>query len=209
MTKTIYTPTCLRYFSDLCGVRCRGLCNKDHTGCSRGELSSTFSKCHSADIDRVMLDFISNESNDVETFGKGKPYSRMEKVATKYSFNEFMVALSLWRTHHLLLVSESYKDWSICSIPVTFISCHNYFWLWRGNSDCCQTWNIRPVLPQAWGLYINFIFLLFINHFRFVCLGQSQRWQFRMMMAVSRTTESHICSLLITSNFSFKILKYT
>ena len=40
-----------------------------------------------------MLDFISYESNDVETFGKGKPYSRMEKVATKYSFNEFMVAL--------------------------------------------------------------------------------------------------------------------
>ena len=93
MTKTIYNPTCLRYCSDLCGVRCRGLCNKDHTGCSRGELSSTFSKCHSADIDRVMLDFISYESNDVETFGKGKPYSRMEKVATKYSFNEFMVAL--------------------------------------------------------------------------------------------------------------------
>ena len=91
MTKTVYDPSCMQYCSDLCGIRCRDLCNKEHTGCRRGILPSAATQCSSSSPDNLTLDFISYETKDVETFGKGKPFTRMEKIATSYNFDDFMV----------------------------------------------------------------------------------------------------------------------
>ena len=92
MKKTIYDPSCLVYCSDLCGVRCKGLCNKTHTGCSRGVLPATFAQCRPSDQRREMLklDFITFETKEVQTFGQGKPYTRVEKIATTYSYADFL-----------------------------------------------------------------------------------------------------------------------
>ena len=91
MTKTVYDPSCMRYCSDLCGVRCRDLCNKEHTDCSRGILQSASNQCPSSSPENLTLDFISYETKDVETFGKGKPFTRMEKIATSHNFDDKMV----------------------------------------------------------------------------------------------------------------------
>ena len=43
--------------------------------------------------DTLKLDFITFENKDVETFGKGKPFTRVEKVATTYTFKDFLIVL--------------------------------------------------------------------------------------------------------------------
>ena len=95
MTKTIYSPSCLRYCAELCGVRCRNLCNKNHIGCSQGVLPETFADCPSSARmrDSLAIDFITYENQEVETFGKGKPFARMEKISTSYNFKDFMVVM--------------------------------------------------------------------------------------------------------------------
>ena len=93
MVKTVYDPSCLQYCSDLCGIRCKGMCNLEHVGCSRGVLPTSLTDCPSSSLDDIMLDFISYESKEVETFGKGKPFNRVEKIATSHRFDDFMVAL--------------------------------------------------------------------------------------------------------------------
>ena len=91
MTKTIYDPNCLSYCSDLCGVRCQNRCNSDHAACHRGILPDDFLFCPSANSlsGDLTVGFVSFESRDVETFGKGKPYKRMEKIVTDYDFDKF------------------------------------------------------------------------------------------------------------------------
>ena len=39
--------------------------------------------------ENLTVGFVTFESRDVETFGKGKPYKRMEKIVTDYNFDEF------------------------------------------------------------------------------------------------------------------------
>ena len=43
--------------------------------------------------DNLVIDFITYESKEVETFGKGKPFARMEKISTAYNYKEFMVVM--------------------------------------------------------------------------------------------------------------------
>ena len=92
MTKTVYDPSCLQYCGDLCGVRCRNQCNKDHNACKRGKLSGEFLNCPSAvmGINDLSLGFITYETNEVDTFGKGASFTRVEKVSKDYSYGEFM-----------------------------------------------------------------------------------------------------------------------
>ena len=93
MARTVYDPSCLRYCSDLCGVRCKDRCNKEHSAdnCQRGHLSDEFLFCPSATpyTEDMSLGFVTFESVEVETFGKGKPYKRVEKIVTDYKIEEF------------------------------------------------------------------------------------------------------------------------
>ena len=54
---------------------------------------ASLTHCPSSSTDNLRLDFITYESKEVETFGKGKPFKRVEKVATNYEFKEFMEAM--------------------------------------------------------------------------------------------------------------------
>ena len=91
MNKTVYNPSCLRYCSELCGVRCKNLCNQNHTNCKRGKLPENFLFCPSAStvMKNKEFGFITYESLEVDTYGKGKPYKRTEKVVTDYPFEKF------------------------------------------------------------------------------------------------------------------------
>ena len=91
MTRTCYDPSCLRFCSELCGIRCKDLCNKDHTGCDRGNLPMDFLFCPTAASKDTpdSLGFVTYETRDVDTFGKGVPYKRVEKILTDQSYEEF------------------------------------------------------------------------------------------------------------------------
>lgn len=88
MKRTVFDPSCLRYCAELCGVRCKNRCNQVHDGCSRGQLPDDFLFCPSALTEPDTLGIISYESRDVDTYGKGTPYKRVEKVYTDYSYTE-------------------------------------------------------------------------------------------------------------------------
>ena len=92
MEKTVYNPSCLRYCSELCGVRCRDLCNKRHNDCKHGVLPAEFLYCPSSqdNKDDLMIGFVTYETREVETHGKGKPFTRTEKIVTDYTFDEFV-----------------------------------------------------------------------------------------------------------------------
>ena len=91
MEKTVYNPSCLRYCSYLCGVRCRDLCNKGHGDCMQGNLPDNFLYCPSAEraLEDLKLGFVTYETKEVDTYGKGKPFTRTEKIVTDYTFDEF------------------------------------------------------------------------------------------------------------------------
>lgn len=97
MEKTVYDPSCLRYCPDLCGVRCRDQCNKEHDDCQKGILPENFLYCPTADVEQPMEDqklgFVTFETKEVDTYGKGKPFTRIEKVVTDYELKEFMERL--------------------------------------------------------------------------------------------------------------------
>ena len=95
MEKTVYNPSCLRYCSELCGVRCQDRCNKGHSECKNGVLPEKFLYCPSAGpaIGDMKIGFVTYETKEVNTYGKGKPYTRMEKIVTDYSFEEYKALL--------------------------------------------------------------------------------------------------------------------
>ena len=96
MKKTIYDPSCLVYCADLCGVRCKNLCNKTHNECSRGKLTESFLYCPSSAAAKqtINLGFVTYETKDVETFGKGAQYKRVEKILADKSDEEFKTLLT-------------------------------------------------------------------------------------------------------------------
>ena len=96
MKKTVYDPSCLVYCADLCGVRCENQCNKTHSECSRGQLADNFLYCPSsaATQHNINLGFVTYETKDVDTFGKGAQYKRVEKVLTDKSYDEFKTLLT-------------------------------------------------------------------------------------------------------------------
>ena len=91
MVRTVYDPSCLPYCKELCGVRCQNLCNKADGKCKSGNLPDQFLHCPSAAsvMKNMQLAFVTFESKDVERFGKGKPYKRVEKIMTDYTFDKF------------------------------------------------------------------------------------------------------------------------
>ena len=95
MKKTVYDPSCLLYCAELCGVRCKNLCNKPHTECNRGKLAGDFLFCPSAISakETINLGFVTYETKDVETFGKGVAYKRVEKCLTDNSYKKFETLL--------------------------------------------------------------------------------------------------------------------
>ena len=96
MKRTVFDPSCLRYCTELCGVRCKNLCNKSHSGCARGCLPSEFLFCPTAAsvTEQFNLGFITYENKDVDTFGKSTQYKRVEKVLTDYSYEECKTLVS-------------------------------------------------------------------------------------------------------------------
>lgn len=92
MSRTCYDPSCLRFCAELCGIRCKNLCNKEHTGCSRGILPENFLFCPTAGSKRKenSLGFITYETREVDTFGRGAQYKRVEKIETEHSFDVFV-----------------------------------------------------------------------------------------------------------------------
>lgn len=92
MERNIYDPSCLAYCRDLCGTRCRKMCNNNHSDCARGKLPVKFLNCPTvaSNAENISLGFVTYESVDVDTFGKGKSYKRVEKITREYSYNEYL-----------------------------------------------------------------------------------------------------------------------
>ena len=95
MQREIYSPSCLRFCSALCGVRCKGLCNNNHTDCARVVLPRSMVYCHTSfqALINSTLNWVKFEAREVETFGKGKPFSRQEKVESLISYADFQERL--------------------------------------------------------------------------------------------------------------------
>ena len=64
----------------------------DHSGCQRGVLPDNFFNCPttSSALENSTLTHIKFETTEVETYGKGKSYTRIEKVETELSLAEFV-----------------------------------------------------------------------------------------------------------------------
>ena len=91
MEKATYSPSCLKFCSDLCSVRCRGLCNINHNSCFRGVLPPSKVHCSSSlqALKDTTLNYVTFETRDVETPGKGKPYTTLEKMETPLEYTHY------------------------------------------------------------------------------------------------------------------------
>ena len=79
-----------------CFFRCREKCNLNHENkCGRGILPDNFCCCHTAvtALKDSTLTYITFETSEVETHGKGKPYTRVEKVGSELQLEEFVAKL--------------------------------------------------------------------------------------------------------------------
>ena len=134
MTKTVYDPNCLSYCSELCGVRCQNRCNMNHAACHRGILPENFLFCPSADsvTQNLMVGFVTFESRDVETFGKGKPYKRMEKIVTDYNFDEFTQMI---RTEFMKYGEHTLSYWFLRATKLEALQVSSYHNLKLYNND--------------------------------------------------------------------------
>ena len=114
MEKPSYLPSCLQQCSELCGVKCRRkcwgvqhpkVCNSEckqpclgaHPPCGRGKLGEKFMYCPSYDIgngeSELSLSYITFETVDVTTYGKGSAFTRVEKVENKMLMLHFITGL--------------------------------------------------------------------------------------------------------------------
>ena len=112
MDKTVYNPGCLKYCSELCGVRfelvifnlsmiwlydfrCKKKCNQTHDACKRGVLSEDFFYCSTTESSLAdsTLTYVKFETAEVETYGTGKSYTRMEKLEVEMGLVEFLDTL--------------------------------------------------------------------------------------------------------------------
>ena len=98
---------CLVTNTYLCNPRCKGLCNKNHSACKRGILESDFGNCSTASTALIesTLTYVRFETTEVETYGKGKSYTRVEKVETELSLSEFLKSFReefIQYAHHIV-----------------------------------------------------------------------------------------------------------
>ena len=63
-----------------------------HAGCKRGNLAENMVLCSMVcgSLASSYMTYITYELRDVETFGKGKPFKRMEKVETQIGYESFV-----------------------------------------------------------------------------------------------------------------------
>ena len=123
MEKPSYLPSCLQQCSEMCGVRCRGKCWGQHPGacnqqckprctevhppiCNRGKLDSRFLFCPSGGIGagglQLTLSYIKFETVDVQTYGKGAAFTRVDKVETEMIESDFINRFK----HEFIVYSE-------------------------------------------------------------------------------------------------------
>ena len=71
--------------------RCQKKCNLNHNTCSRGVLPNSLVHCHTSysALRDSTLNYVTFETKNVETFGKGKNYTYVEKVETPVKYIEF------------------------------------------------------------------------------------------------------------------------
>ena len=89
--RTIYSPECISYCSELCGRKCLKKCNKTHTGgCNRGELPDEFAFCPTSNniSTTIFLEYVTYDKVTVDK-GKGKTFERVEKVTSNLDLQEF------------------------------------------------------------------------------------------------------------------------
>ena len=89
--RTIYSPECISYCSELCGRKCLKRCNKTHTGgCNPGELPDKFAFCPSSNniSTSIFLEYITYDKVTIDN-GKGKTFERVEKVTSNLDLEEF------------------------------------------------------------------------------------------------------------------------
>ena len=202
MAKTVYDPSCLRYCSELCGVWCRDLCNKEHIGCNRGILNPSLIECPSSSPNN--LDFISYETKEVETFGKGKPFSRVEKIATNLSFKDFMAAL---RKEFSIYGEHTLSYWYLRATKIEAFSpaqCRaNVATITADFGEAIQIVGKRETSDQFYHRpevkYDPFFFIFIFNVYRCAFLGPCRRLLFLMKMAPTRTSGFHTSLHLTTS----------
>ena len=108
----------------------------NHNSCSRGVLPADFGSCHTAAAALVdsTITFVTLESTEVETFGKGKPYTRTDKIENEMDLSEFLssakeeftefghhiVAAWFLRSTKLEVFSVSHRRASILTIVSDF-----------------------------------------------------------------------------------------
>ena len=181
MDRTVYNPSCLRYCPDLCGVRCRDLCNKGHDLCKQGVLPDDFLYCPSAQEtrDEMKIGFVTYETREVDTYGKGKPFTRTEKIVTDYTLDEFMDrsrtefihygehTLSSWLLRSTKL--EAFAPSKARSATVTITSDFGEAIQIVGKQETSDQFYHRPEVC------VSLYFKNYLNYLRFVCMGLSLR----------------------------------
>jgi hypothetical protein len=91
LNRTVHSPNCMSYCSDLCGKYCQDKCNRSHTGdCQRGQLPDNYGYCPSIESrsDGVILSYTSFEKREVD-LGKGKPFTRVEQILSPMGIEEY------------------------------------------------------------------------------------------------------------------------
>ena len=86
MNRYIIQSVCLR--------RCKNKCNLAHTDCKGGVPPDDFFHCHtsSTTLSDTKVTFIKFETSEVETFGTGKAYTRVEKHGVELSLDDFFIS---------------------------------------------------------------------------------------------------------------------
>ena len=86
MNRYIIQSVCLR--------RCKNKCNLAHTDCKGGVPPDDFFHCHtsSTTLSDTKVTFIKFETSEVETFGTGKAYTRVEKHGVELSLDHFFIS---------------------------------------------------------------------------------------------------------------------
>ena len=123
MEKPTYLPSCLQQCGEMCGVRCRSKCWRQHPGacnlqckegccevhppiCHHGKLDDRFLLCPSGVIRagglESTLGYIKFETVDVQTYGKGAAFTRVEKVETQMLESDFITRFK----HEFTIYSE-------------------------------------------------------------------------------------------------------
>ena len=99
MEKPSYLPSCLQkcwgvQHPKVCNSECKQPCLGAHPPCGRGKLGEKFMYCPSYDIgngdSELSLSYITFETVDVTTYGKGSAFTRVEKVENKMLMSHFI-----------------------------------------------------------------------------------------------------------------------